>query len=99
MYLSFSTILIIVALILLPLAVVYYNRQQNQKNNTVKDPRRGLKPNATNYNIDGIFSEEDLENATPEEIREIIRKVDRGDITSLSNDDFFRLKEKLNQSS
>lgn len=54
------------------------------------------KPNTTNYNID-MLDDQDIEGATPEEAREILRKMESGDI-SLSEHDFFLLKKKIEQS-
>ena len=56
--------------------------------------RSHVEPNDTNYNIAAMHNEA-ISNATPEEAREILEKIKKGDLPSLTDEDFYRLKEKI----
>ena len=93
MPISNTLVILLITLILLPISIVLY--LNNSKRMVQHDPRRGLTPNATNYNIDGTLSEEMIANASKKDIQEIINKANIGELPSLSRKDFYLLLKKL----
>ena len=89
---AFPVIFIAVALLLGILVAKsgFFTRNRNETD----DPRRGLKPNNTNYNM-STFSEKELKNMTKAEAKTFLQQVEKGELTSLSPRDFAALKEKI----
>ena len=57
------------------------------------DARQNVRPNDTNYNIN-MMGDEKLDDASPTEAREILEKADDSDLSSMSRDDYFKLKRQ-----
>ncbi|MFK7770552.1 MAG: hypothetical protein AB8F94_00380 [Saprospiraceae bacterium] len=83
-----TLVIVVVTLICVKLA---FRKRHLQKRHEF---RSRMKPNDTNYNIAAMHGEA-IKNATPEEAIEILEKIKEGDLPSLSDEDFYRLKEKI----
>ncbi len=87
--------IVITAIIVLAAVLLYLNLRSGALRRKVRDPRRFLTPNATNYNISDVLPEEVIEQASAAEAEEIIRKVRSGELPSLTEKDFHRLQRKV----
>lgn len=87
-----ATILIIALVLILSWAVIRFFPKKTVAGN---DPRSHLEPNDTNYNIANQITPEIIENASEEEAEEIIEKYQRGELPSLSDEDFYRLMRRV----
>ncbi|MEL6924340.1 MAG: hypothetical protein AAFO94_09850 [Bacteroidota bacterium] len=92
---SFYLIFILAAVVIAFFIAPMFKRGKKKAN----DPRSNLTPNDTNYNKANTLPKEVVEEASAKEAAEIIRKEQQSDTSSLSNDDFYRLKEKVDGSS
>ena len=94
-----TTLLVTVAVIAVSiLAVVFLYRHyaKRRAERGTQESYANMTPNATNYNIGSTLPEGTIENATSAEAREIIAKEKSTDGTpTLSNEDFYKLKEKI----
>ncbi|MDX1666806.1 MAG: hypothetical protein R3350_06240 [Saprospiraceae bacterium] len=93
---SASSILISILSIILIGGFVFSVLERRRKRRAIHDPRRYLHPNSTNYNF-SMLDEEEIENCTPEQAREILEKAKNGELSSLSPRDFYCLKRKLKE--
>ena len=83
----------VVVLVAIYFLVDYFQKKRLARAGT--DARAGIRPNDTNYNVDTI-DDEVIETATKAEAKQIIENVRATEgQTSLSNDDFYRLKHKV----
>ena len=93
---TFIITLVAVFVFVLAIGGLYRHYAKRREVRGTQDARKNITPNTTNYNINSM-PDKTIENATPAEAREIIRKEKSGDSpTSLSRDDFYALKEKVN---
>ena len=82
-----------VLLVAIYFLVDYFQKKRLERAGT--DARASIRPNDTNYNLDTL-PDETIEKATKAEAKQIIENVRKSDAqTSLSRDDFYRLKEKV----
>ena len=88
------TALIIFIVVVLFVGALLISKGKFSRSPETNDPRRGLKPNATNYN-QSMFSEDELKSMTKEEAKNFLEQLQKGDLTSLSPRDFAILKEKI----
>ena len=73
--------------------VDYFQKKRLARAGT--DPRASIRPNDTNYSVDTL-DDDVIEGASKEEAQQIIDNVKATDSqTALSNDDFYRLKHKV----
>ena len=95
----FGTVLgqLVIGVVALVIIALIVNALRPKKEKEIHDHRQHLEPNDTNYNIGHVLSPEAIQKASPAEAREIIQKYERGDLASLSDDDFFLLKKKVDQ--
>ena len=94
-----TTLLITLAVITVSVVAVvllYRHYAKRRAERGTQESYANMTPNATNYNIGSTLPEGTVENATPAEAREIIAKEKSTEGTpTLSNEDFYKLKEKL----
>ena len=76
--------ILIVAAIVVTLLITFGVGYFRTKNVDGKKPYQPREINKTNYNVAATFTDEQLENMTPAEAREVVRKAEAGEETSLS---------------
>ncbi len=91
---AFPVIFIIVALVLgvIIAKTGIFTRNRDETN----DPRRGVKPNDTNYNMN-TFDKDKIDSMSQADAKRFIEQVRKGDLSSLSPRDFAALKEKAGE--
>lgn len=95
---TFLYTLIAVAVFVLAIGGLYRYYSARRKERGTQESYANMTPNATNYNVASTLPDDVVENASPEEAREILEKEKAaGGPTSLSNEDFYDLKEKINE--
>lgn len=89
--------IVLIVAILVALYFITNSFQKRQlKRDKGSDAYANQKPAEGNENLD-MIDDDIIDNATPEEAREILRKMKAGSTPSLSDDDFFRLKRKIEE--
>ena len=95
---TFLFTLIAVAVFVLAIGGLYRYYYRRRKERGTQESYANMTPNATNYNVASTLPDEAVENASPREAKEIVEKEKATDgPTSLSNEDFYKLKEKINE--
>ena len=90
------TTLAVIAVVILATVGLYRYYLARRKERGAQESYANMTPNATNYNVASTLPDETIENASPKEAREIIEQEKATDgLTSLSNEDFYKLKEKV----
>ena len=90
------TTLAVIAVVILATVGLYRYYLARRKERGTQESYANMTPNATNYNVASTLPDEAIENASPKEAREIIEQEKATDgLTSLSNEDFYKLKETV----